>query len=217
MSTVAEAFNQYAEDYDRWFERPEGSVLFKAEVEAVKLLTKDLRPPFLEVGVGSGRFAETLGIEYGIDPSSALLEKACSRGIKTVQGEGERLPYQDEKFGGVFILFTLCFVDDPEKILKESIRVLKSGGGLVVGIINRESTWGLFYSKKKSEGHPLYRHARFHSPDEVVGMIDKIDARIVAFSSTLLRSPSDSPREEIVLNKLQKGAGFICMLARKSS
>jgi ubiquinone/menaquinone biosynthesis C-methylase UbiE len=217
MSTAAEAFDQYAEEYDRWFESPEGRVLFRAEVNAVKVLVKDLRPPFLEVGVGPGRFAEALGIGYGIDPSPALLEKARRREIKVVQGEGERLPYEDEKFGGVFILFTLCFVDDPEKIFKESLRVLKPGGGLVVGMINRESTWGLLYSKKKADGHPLYTHARLHTPEEVGGMLSRAGVRVAAFSSTLLRSPSERPREEIVLNKLQKGAGFICMLARKSS
>lgn len=93
------------------------------------MLMNGLKPPFLEVGVGSGRFAEATGIEDGVDPSPALLEKARGRGVKVKLGRGEDLPYEANSFGGVFILFTLCFLDDPEKALCEAKRVLKSGGG----------------------------------------------------------------------------------------
>jgi ubiquinone/menaquinone biosynthesis C-methylase UbiE len=217
MNSAAEAFDRCADEFDAWFESPEGKALFRAEVDSVKTIMKGLEPPFLGIGVGSGRFAEALGIEYGIDPSPVLLEKARARGVKAVLGEGERLPYEDEEFGGVFVLFTLCFVEDPFKVLTEAKRVLKPNGGLIVGIINRRSPWGLLYSKKKSEGHPLYKFARFYGPDEVVGLLAGAGLSVTAFSSTLLRPPSDIPMEELVLDRLREGAGFICMLARKSS
>ena len=61
MTTI---FNHYSEDedYDGWFDTPEGRVLFRMEVEAVRLLMKDIKRPFLEIGVGTGRFAKELGI-----------------------------------------------------------------------------------------------------------------------------------------------------------
>ncbi len=34
MDSVVEAFDHYAEDYEKWFDTPEGKVLFKTEVEA---------------------------------------------------------------------------------------------------------------------------------------------------------------------------------------
>ena len=216
MSDVVRAFNLYADDYDRWFESPEGKTLFKFEVEAVKMLMSGLKPPFLEVGVGSGRFAEVIGVEYGVDPSPALLEKARARGVKVTLGKGEDLPYKDNSFGGVFILFSLCFSDDPEKVLCEAKRVLKSGGGLIIGIINRESTWGLLYSRKKAEGHQLYRYARLFSPAEVIDLIRKVAMTVEGFSSTLLRQPTENHEGEIVLNRLLDGAGFICIIARKN-
>jgi len=70
------AFDQYAEDYDKWFDTEKGRVLFELEVKTVRLLTKVLEHPFLEIGVGSGRFAKELGIDFGIDPSFRLLELA---------------------------------------------------------------------------------------------------------------------------------------------
>ena len=54
MNNAAEAFDLYAEDYDKWFDTPEGKVLFGMEVEAVRVLIEKevLNRPFLEIGVG---------------------------------------------------------------------------------------------------------------------------------------------------------------------
>lgn len=54
--------------------------------------------PSLEIGVGTGRFAEALGIEYGVDVSGRVLELAKRRGITVVEGSGENLPFRDESF-----------------------------------------------------------------------------------------------------------------------
>lgn len=213
MSDTVETFNLYAEDYDRWFDSAEGKVLFKMEVEAVRLLMKGLEKPFLEVGVGTGRFAKELGIEFGIDPSHRALETAERRGIKVKEAKGESLPFKSGFFGAVFLLFTICFVDDPEKVLSEAKRVLKKDGGLIVGIINRESSWGELYMKKKAEGHPIYKHAKFYSIDEIIEMVERAGMAIDGYSSTLCQPPLEMPHE--VHGKLIKDAGFVCILAKK--
>ncbi|MCL5421239.1 MAG: hypothetical protein M1461_02025 [Nitrospirae bacterium] len=81
-------FDLYANDYDRWFESPEGRVLFKLEVRAVKAVMKNIKRPFLEIGVGTGRFAEALDIGFGIDPSTDMLRLAKERGIKVKKAKG---------------------------------------------------------------------------------------------------------------------------------
>jgi ubiquinone/menaquinone biosynthesis C-methylase UbiE len=214
-SKTIEAFNRHAEDYDKWFDSPAGKIIFEMEVEAVRLLMKDFKHPFLEVGVGTGRFAKELEIEYGIDPSHKVLEIAERRGINVKEASGENLPFNDESFGGVFILFTLCFVENPERVLSEAKRVLKKGGGLIVGIINRESKWGQLYMKKKAEEHPIYKHARFYSTDEVVKMVEKTGMAVEAYSSTLCQQPSEMPYKETAHHQLVEGAGFVCTMARK--
>ena len=64
---MAEAFHRLAERYDRWFEvhRP----LFLSELRLVRALFPGSGPG-LEVGVGTGRFAEALGIGLGLDVQS---------------------------------------------------------------------------------------------------------------------------------------------------
>lgn len=215
MKDVVNAFDLYAEDYDRWFDTEEGRAIFKMELEAVRFLIKDIEHPFLEIGVGSGRFAKELGIDLGIDPSTRLLDIAKSRGIKVKRASGEKLSFGDESFGGVFILFTLCFVEYPEGVLSESRRVMEKGGGLIIGIINRESPWGELYMKKGKEGHPIYKHARFYSTDEATKMVEKENMKIEGYSSTLCQPPSERPYKEIVHHKAIDDAGFVCILARK--
>jgi ubiquinone/menaquinone biosynthesis C-methylase UbiE len=215
MDSVVEVFDYYAEDYDKWFDTPEGKVLFKTEVEAVRVLMRDIEKPFLEIGVGTGRFARELGIGFGIDSSSKALIIAKKRGIKVEKAKGEKLPFRDKSFGAVFILFTLCFVENPEMVLSEAKRVLKIGGGLIIGMINRESPWGQFYLKKKNEDHPIYKYARFYSINEVEEMIEKAEMAVEAYSSTLCQLPSQIPYEESVHNELIENAGFVCILARK--
>ncbi len=78
-------FNELAEAYDSWFDE-EGKLIFATEVRALQSVLASLPEPWLEIGVGSGRFAQVLGIGTGLDPSGKLLEIAKKRGIKTCQG-----------------------------------------------------------------------------------------------------------------------------------
>ena len=66
----------------------------------------------LEIGVGTGRFAEALKIRYGVDPAPKMLELARPRGIDTVLGYAEKLPFHNDTFDSVFMITTLCFVQD---------------------------------------------------------------------------------------------------------
>ncbi|MDO8282452.1 MAG: methyltransferase domain-containing protein [Thermodesulfovibrionia bacterium] len=216
MSSDVEAFDKHAGDYDKWFDSAEGKVLFELEAASARLLMKGLEHPFLEIGVGTGRFAEALGIEYGIDPSKEVLKIAEMRGIKAETASGDKLPFKDESFGGVFILFTLCFVENPEKVISEAKRVLKKNGGLIAGIINKESLWGQLYARKKAEGHSIYKYAKFYSVNEVKEMIEKAGLRVDSYSSTLCQPPSVKPGKEVANNRLVKDAGFVCIRADKS-
>lgn len=69
-----------------------------------------------------------MGISVGIDPSEKMLEIAEKRGIKTFAGKGENLPFDNNEFDFVLIVITLCFVNNPAKVIAESSRVLKDNG-----------------------------------------------------------------------------------------
>ncbi len=220
MNISGNAFYLLAEEYDQWYESPEGRALFAEELDAIRLLMAGLEHPFLEIGLGTGRFAEALGIEYGIDPSPSMLEKARRRGISVKQGRGEKLPYDDEYFGAVFVLFALCFVEDPEQVIGEAYRVLKDDGRLIIGIINRESPWGRSALKKREGGHPFYLHARLYSTPELGEMIERAGMAVEGYASALLHPPLSGavgPAAGYGIKKEPvRDAGFICIRSRKS-
>lgn len=217
MSKASEAFDAHIDEYDKWFDFAEGRALFASEIGAIRPLMTNIEHPFLEIGVGTGRFAKELGIDAGIDPSERALTLTKMREITVQKAAGEDVPFSDSTFGAVFILFTLCFVESPGKVLSEAGRVLKPGGCVLVGIINRESAWGELYLRKKAEGHPLYRHARFYNAAELSAMLKIAGLIIDASASVLFQPPSNNPYREEARPGLSKNAGFICVRARKIS
>ncbi|MFO7650004.1 MAG: hypothetical protein R6X13_01500, partial [bacterium] len=60
-------FDAIAAQYDAWYDG-KGKAAFATELAALRPLLARLPRPWLEVGVGTGRFAQALGIPLGIDP-----------------------------------------------------------------------------------------------------------------------------------------------------
>ena len=210
------AFNSLAWAYDGWFEQ-EGRLIFASEVEALRQVLPLLPKPWIEVGVGSGRFAQALGIDIGLDPSSKLLEMARNRGISVFLGRGEKMPFQDGVFGTVFLVVTLCFVDSPARTLGEAARLLKSGGKVILGMVLRESPWGQLYEAEKQRGHRFYRYARFYSYGELDALLKQAGFSVERVTSTLFRNPSQVNHIELPRQGFSTDAGFTVILAGKGS
>lgn len=210
------AFNTHADEYDAWFDSEPGTAVFAMEVECLQPLLHSYPRPYLEVGVGSGRFAQALEIEYGVDPAPALLKKAKARGIKVKRASGEKLPFPSDSFGGALIALTLCFVDDPLKVLREVSRVIVNEGGLVLGLILKESPWAKFYMAKAKEGHPIYSKARFFSKKEVESLLQQSGFEIVQYRSVLFQPPGqNSYHLERPVFAYRKPVGFTAISTRK--
>jgi ubiquinone/menaquinone biosynthesis C-methylase UbiE len=203
-------FDVDAERYDSWFESCEGRAIFEIEKTCLRTLLQACKGRWLEVGVGSGRFAAAFGISQGLDPSSRMLVIAARRGVHIVRGIGENLPYQDATFDGVLMVTTLCFVGDAESTLSECRRVLRHRGVLVVGIVPAESSWGRLYMRKGRECHPLYSKAKFYTCEQVVRIC--ADAGFVFDNAiSCLQTP---PGEEPMLGLeegINESAGFVAM------
>jgi len=207
-------FNDLASEYDAWFDK-DGSLIFLIEVQAFKALLPSLPRPWLEIGVGSGRFAQALGIETGIDPSIKLVKMARRRGINAFQGRGEQELFDEEPFGTVFLIVTLCFVDSPLDVLKEANRILAPGGKIVLGLVLKESPWGQFYQRKKDEGHRFYKFATFYSCDEVVRLLAQAGFVTEKIISTLFQRPDEVQNMEEPKEGYFPDAGFTIIAAGK--
>ncbi len=207
-------FDSLAAEYDAWFEQ-EGRLIFDIEVRAFQEVLPQLPRPWLEVGVGSGRFARALKIETGIDPSAALLDLAKQRGITGFLARGEERVFDAGTFGTVFLIVTLCFVDSPLEVLREAHRILKEDGKVVLGLVLKGSPWGKFYLKKKREGHRFYQHATFYSYQAVSDLLKHAGFKIEKVLSTLFQKPGAVTKMESPLGKFHRDAGFTIVVARK--
>ena len=209
-------FDFQARAYDAWFEQ-EGSFIFDSEVKALQQVLPSLPRPWLEVGTGSGRFLQALGIDFGLDPSGKLLEIARDRNASVFQGAGEQMPFKSSILGAVFLITSLCFVTSPGEVLRETARLLKDEGKLVLGTILRESSWGQLYQKKKESGHHLYQHATFYSYDELNNLLKQAGFYQEKVTSTLRQNPGEVNHIELPHPGFSPHDGFTVVLAGKLS
>lgn len=206
--------------YDRWFEKNRAAYL--SELRAVgSLIPRFTRG--LEVGVGTGRFAAPLSVSVGLDPSLSMIEVAMERGVLPVRGVAERLPFGDEKFDLVLMVTVIFLLEDQAAAFREAARVLKPGGSLVVGFIDRDSPIGRRYQgekdekggeeegdkrereeevEKKDKGG-FYADASFLAPEEMAALLEEAGFRSLAFVQTLSCVPEDLQAVEA----LQPGYG----------
>lgn len=213
-----QVFDSHANEYDAWYDTEAGKSIFDMEVECLKPLLHRYNKPFLEVGVGSGRFAQALGVEYGVEPASILANMAKARGVKVTEATGEELPFPDKMFGGILMAFTLCFLVNPRKALQEAWRVLQPEGGLILGLILRNSPWAEYYASKGREGHPIYSKANFFLKDEVEDLLRQSGFEVLDYQSTLFQPPGQSiyQRESSVASYFQS-AGFVAIVGSRNA
>lgn len=180
------AFQTYTDRYDEWFDTYESA--YQSEVAALS----EIRPdggPALEIGVGTGRFAVPLEVEYGLDPSVEMLKRAIDRGITGIIGAGEALPLRRDSVRLALLITTICFVDDVDETLREAARVLEPGGHILLGYIDKESDLGEQYQADKDE-NPFYRNATFVSTDELRSSLESAGFESLTFRQTIFERPS---------------------------
>lgn len=206
----AEPFEQHTGRYDAWFERHDAA--YVSELLALRPFVP-LTGRGLEIGVGSGRFAAPLGVQVGIDPSPAMLTLARAHGIAAVQGVAEALPFADHAFDHALVVTTLCFVDSAAMLLAQASRVLRPGGTLAIGFIDRDSELGRDYEARRAES-VFYRDARFHSAADVRRLLQAAGFAITAWAQTLTHRTAD--RRDIEPAQPGHGTGAFAVVAARN-
>jgi len=200
------AFSKCVEEYDSWYDN---NILFKSELAALGVLGYPSNNS-IEIGVGTGRFAQRLHIPFGLEPAKKAAMLAKDRGVNVVVGKAEDMPIKDKSFEWVYFIFSLCFVEDQKKAIKEAVRILKRGGKLVIGFVPKDSPWGKLYRKKGEKGHPLYKYANFFTPKQLDKWVCSLGLKEQETISSLIFLPEEEPYpKQPPVEHLVEKAGFI--------
>ena len=208
MKNSFNAFDANALDYDNWFERHK--IAYQSELLAIKQAIP-LQKSGIEIGVGTGRFAEYFDIKHGVEPSENMAIIAEQRGIKVIRAVAEELPIESEAFDFALLVTTVCFLSDIPKAFAEIRRILKPQGVIILAIIDRKSELGKKYEMRKAE-NKFYKDAHFHSTKDITDLLIQADFGKFEYWQTLFKEKID----EIEQPKKGFGEGsFVVIKAQK--
>ena len=173
---MPKAFDEWPEKYDQWFDTPIGRLIRQHESElTVKMLEPVHGETILDAGCGTGVFtldllsagARVVGLELSLPMLHRAKWKLRQFSFQMVQGDMTCLPFADRVFDKTTSLTAIEFIDDARTAISELFRVTKPGGRILVATLNSLSPWARRREAAGKQGHPLFRHAIFRSPDQV--------------------------------------------------
>lgn len=211
MKPRATPFDTHASAYDQWFDLERGLRIFLIELKCLRKAVDTASGRWLEVGVGSGRFAHALGIHMGVDPSQEMIRMSSARGIKSCLAYGERLPFADSSFKGVLLVCAICFLDNPIATLKECQRVLIDTGQLVIGFVPVNSPWGVYHSRRGTRGHTFYSSAHFYTSEEIRVLAERGGFTFQAENGCVLPTPDESFASDEISGQTLRDESFVVL------
>lgn len=181
MANTPLAFDENMLEYDNWFDKH--PAMYQSEILALQQAVP--AGVGIEIGVGSGRFAEPLNIKYGVEPSESMAALANQRGIKVIYAVAEKLPIEKQSYDFATMVTTVCFLDDKPKAFSEVHRILKPKGEFIIGFIDRNSELGEKYEQQKNT-NKFYKGSHFHSTAELTELLSQAGFQNFSYWQTLL-------------------------------
>lgn len=142
-------FNNKAKTYDKTVCKSRGLMfLHNKELDIILKETSNKKfSNFLDVGIGTGRFATVLNKKFfitGIDISKGMLKEAKRKLIpdkhKLIKADGENLPFKDNIFDGLLCIRVFGNFGNVQKALKGFSRVMKNQA---IGIVMFSNLYSL--------------------------------------------------------------------------
>lgn len=181
MTDTATAFDQSTLEYDQWFDKH--STVYQSEILAIQQAISKNKTG-IEIGIGTGRFAQPLNIKFGVEPSENMARVAEQRGIAVYRAYAENIPVGNTTFDFALMVTTVCFLSDIPKAFSEVNRILKPQGEIILAIIDKNSELGKKYEMEKST-NKFYKDAHFHSTEELTELLKQSDFQNFQYWQTL--------------------------------
>lgn len=218
--------------YRKWRQSELGRITDRIEEELIlKLIGPASGKRALDVGCGDGvlsvRLVQAGADITGLDNEPRMLVAARRRAdeaglkISLVEGDAQSLPFADSAFDIVVAVTVLCFVAEPERAFRETARVLRPGGRLVIGELGRYSTWAAKRRIAGWLGSKTWKAARFRSAGDLENLAVAAGLEVETVRGAVYYPPSDlaarwlSPLDEKFPQLSTLGAAFIALSARK--
>lgn len=201
------ADEKLVKEYRRWAESPAGVLALRSKMKLVADLISGWPRRgrrFLEVGCATGLVTEMFyhaGFDVtGLDCSPLMLEAArdllgCR--AEFFLGRAEHLPFDDNQFDYVGVGSVLEFVDDPEAVIAEALRV--ASGGVIV---TAYSKWSLYYLFRNWSGEVYGKRRNWLSPLTLDRMVRNQAASGVLTRRSVLLGPVSTWKDVPVYNWL---------------
>jgi ubiquinone/menaquinone biosynthesis C-methylase UbiE len=120
---------------------PLSHALWRA-VEALSFDQVDYKSPVLDLGCGFGEFAGVVfgKVETGVDINKKELDMALKdrKYRKVVWADARNLPFKNKTYSTVISVSVLEHIENPEIVIEEIGRVLKSGGTVMFSVPTSE-------------------------------------------------------------------------------
>ena len=208
MKNSFKVFDENTLDYDDWFDRHKTA--YQSESLAIEQAIP-VNKKGIEIGVGTGRFAQHFDIKHGVEPSENMARISEQRGIKVLRAVAEDLPIENGSFDFALLVTTVCFLSDIPKAFSEIHRILKPQGEIILAIIDRNSELGKKYEAGKAK-NKFYKDAHFHSTEEITDLLAEADFGKFEYWQTIFKENSDQ------IEQPRKGFGegsFVVIKAQK--
>lgn len=194
---VAAMFDQVSSKYDRT-----NFILTFGLIDVWRVATREAIAPgpgmsILDIAAGTGSSSVTYATAgadvVASDISEGMMEKGRLRHpeLKFVQADATNLPFEDDSFDVATISYGLRNVNDPDKALREMLRVTKPGGKLVVTEFSRPTF------------APFRRAYRFFLADVLPTIAFAVSSDAEAYDY-LVESILSWPRQEVFAKRIQE-------------
>jgi ubiquinone/menaquinone biosynthesis C-methylase UbiE len=169
-------FDTEASIYESWYQTPLGDVVLKKESLLLKemignVASKDILDVGCATGVHTRLFSNSNNRVTGIDISKEMIfeaKKKMDDNIQFLEMDATNLEFDDNSFDVVFSVTMIEFVIDKHKLMSELLRVLRPGGYLFIGTIQKHSYFYDLYQTEFFKTYTVFKYADFLDRENLI-------------------------------------------------